>query len=469
MRIRSQFAILLLGILVVPVLIGASLFLVGFLRDAQSIEVPSPAEVLESTGRAVDPESWAEVEAFLSRRSSYLAHLVLDKSGLVLYASIEGFVPGTRLDDAALGAYIARGSTRFFYQIETPRPHLEHYTVLTRFDREQKRFPSFYRFLASSFLALLGGLFLFSALVSISIARSIARSVSLLEQHTRRIADGELDLALEVKGSNEITSLVTSLNHLRLSLKEERARRARFIMGVSHDLKTPLALIKGYAEAIEDGVADNPAERLHSLKIIGAKVDQLEGMIDDLIGYVRMDSSGWRHQLLPQALAPFLRDFCQRFSTDAVLLERVFSYDIGLPDELLVPFDERLVTRALENLCANALRYTAKGGTIRFEAQLRKGGLVGLGPSGDSPCWGRVEMSLCDDGIGMSAEDLPHIFDPFWRASPSRREGGMGLGLAIVRSVVDSHDWTIAVQSEPGRGTCFTLGLACSRPSSVPD
>ena len=69
----------------------------------------------------------------------------------------------------------------------------------------------------------------------------------------------------------------------------------------------------------------------------------------------------------------------------------------------------------------------------------------------------------------MAPEDLPHIFDPFWRASPSRREGGMGLGLAIVRSVVDSHDWTIEVESGIGRGTCFTLGLVCSRSTSVPD
>jgi signal transduction histidine kinase len=279
----------------------------------------------------------------------------------------------------------------------------------------------------------------FAIIMSLVIARSITKSVMVLENATKRIAEGELDLAVDARGSNEITSLTNSLNKMRNELKEEELRRYRFIMGITHDLKTPLTLIKGYAEAIEDGITEDTAG---STGIIAAKADQLEGMINDLIDFVRMDTGEWRSQLKQVNITAFLRDTAKAMTADAELLRHQFLPDIALPEDLTVPMDERMVLRALENLVNNAIRYTPNDTIIHMSAA-RKDNVVLL--------------TISDNGPGIDKEDLPHIFEMFYRGTSSRREQGMGLGLSVVKWVTDSHGWTIAVSSEPGKGTCFSI------------
>jgi signal transduction histidine kinase len=275
-------------------------------------------------------------------------------------------------------------------------------------------------------------LILFAISMSLIIARSITKSVTVLENATRRIAAGELDLTVDVHGSNEITSLTNNLNKMRNSLKEEEQRRSRFIMGVTHDLKTPLALIKAYAEAIEDGITEDPVTHAGAGEIITAKADQLEGMINDLLDFVHMDSSEWRGRLQPVNFGRFLRANAKVFLLDAELLRHEFRPEILLPESLSIPMDESLVLRALENLVNNAIRYTPDGSIISLCAALE----------------GRsVQLDIKDNGPGIAKEDLPYIFDMFFRGTGSRREQGMGLGLAVVKWVVDSHGWKIAVES----------------------
>jgi signal transduction histidine kinase len=232
---------------------------------------------------------------------------------------------------------------------------------------------------------------------------------------------------------------------MRLSLKEAQTRRSRFIMGVSHDLRTPLALIKGYTEAIADGMADSPEMRKKSLEIIGAKITQLEELIDDLINFVKLDSGEWRASLETRAIKPILDGYASRLSADGSLLGRKVVTRIDIPDTLEIPVDERLCIRALENLSGNALRYTAGGGTVCFEAELA-----------DEKT---LLIRVSDNGSGIHAEDLPFIFDPFYRGSNSRREEGKGLGLSVVKSVIDSHGWGIEVKSVTGQGSVFTVKI----------
>jgi signal transduction histidine kinase len=277
--------------------------------------------------------------------------------------------------------------------------------------------------------------------------------VMTLEASTRRIAAGELDVAVDVRGSNEITSLTSSLNRMRLALKDEESRRARFIMGVSHDLKTPLALIKGYAEAIGDGMAEDPESLERSVEIIGSKVDQLEGMIDDLIGFVKVNTGEWRRKLEPVELEPFLTTYAKRVLADTELLDRRSESRITLPTDLAVPMDDRLVLRALENLVNNAVRYTAPGALVRLDARVEGS---------------RAVIEIADDGPGMDAEELDRIFDPFYRGSASRREQGMGLGLSVVKGVVDSHGWDISVSSKKGAGSVFRISIPLTEENASP-
>ena len=287
-------------------------------------------------------------------------------------------------------------------------------------------------------------LIVFAICMSIIITRTITRSVQVLEANTRRIAEGELDLNVNVKGSNEITSLTNSLNKMRNALKEKELSRSRFIMGISHDLKTPLALIKGYAEAIEDGVTEDPGSRSGATEIIIEKADQLEGMINDLINFVRMETGEWREQLHEINITVFLKNCMKTLSMDVDLLHHEFIFDISLPDNLPVSMDEKLVQRAIENLVSNAVRYSPSGSLIRFTAALNNN---------------TVELTLSDNGPGIDKEALPHVFEMFYRGSSSRREQGMGLGLAVVKWVVEYHGWSVSASSEKDKGASFVITI----------
>jgi signal transduction histidine kinase len=229
---------------------------------------------------------------------------------------------------------------------------------------------------------------------------------------------------------------------MRNTLKEDERRRYRFIMGVTHDLKTPLASIKAYTEAIEDGIAEDPAIGSSATEIINAKVDRLEGMINDLIEFVRMDTGEWRGRLKNINLSAFLRQSAKLFALDAEMLRHEFRYNSVLPETVSVPMDERLAQQALENIVNNAIRYTPDGSVISLDAGL----------AGDV-----ARLVISDNGPGIDEADLPHIFEMFYRGSSSRREQGMGLGLAVVKWIADWHGWGISAASEKGRGFCFTV------------
>ncbi|HNY22864.1 MAG TPA: HAMP domain-containing sensor histidine kinase, partial [Treponemataceae bacterium] len=336
-------------------------------------------------------------------------------------------------------------ANRYLYQFDSPsRRDGAGFFIVTRILRsEHKRNEPMTRLLLTIFVVFILLLSVFAFFTAIA-AHRISASILGLEKATKRIAEGELDLVLDTRGNDEINSLTLSLNRMRLALKDDRNRRARFIMGVSHDLKTPLALIKGYAEAISDGVADDPKAVRHSLEIIGSKVDQLVGMIDDLIGFVKLDTGEWRKTLEDKRLGPILKTWDRRITEDARVLGRNFESSINIEDRVTVRLDEKLLVRALDNIAANALRYAPEGGLIRFSASLE----------GDTAL-----LRVADDGPGIAKEDLPHIFELFYRGTNSRREEGMGLGLSVVKSVADSHGWDIGVESAPGKGSVFTIAI----------
>ena len=297
------------------------------------------------------------------------------------------------------------------------------------------------RFRRFSIIGVIFGsiLTIFGICMSLIITRTITRSVKIFENATKRIAEGELDLKVEVKGNNEIISLTNSLNKMRYALKEEELRRSRFVMGISHDLKTPLALIKGYAEAIEDGVAD-----INATEIIINKTDQLESMINDLIDFVKMDTGEWREQLKKVNVTAFLHKMVKTLGMDVELLNHELTSSIVLPEQVFISMDERLVYRAFENLIHNAVRYSPAQSVIRLTAIPTENGL---------------EIIVSDNGFGIGKSDLPHVFEMFYRGSSSRREQGMGLGLAVVKWVIDYHGWSISVTSSEEDGTNFIINI----------
>jgi signal transduction histidine kinase len=288
----------------------------------------------------------------------------------------------------------------------------------------------------------------FVIVMSLLIIRSITKSVAMLEDSTRRIANGELDLSVDVKGSNEITSLANSLNKMRNALKEEERRRYLFIMGITHDLKTPLALIKANVEAVEDGIADNPEDQKHFLNIIDNKVDELEGMINSLLDFVRMDSAEAVRNVVTADLGAFLSSFIERITIDAELLHHNIESNINLPASLTIRMNTHLIQRALDNIVNNFFRYTPEGSRLFLDTDF-SGHLV--------------KLNMTDNGNGIQPKDLPYIFDFFYRGSASRGEQGMGMGLAVAKSIFDSHGWSITafnIEEVSGqKGACFCVTI----------
>ncbi|MDR1862479.1 MAG: HAMP domain-containing histidine kinase, partial [Treponema sp.] len=386
---------------------------------------------------------------------------------LVLYSTISEFHAGEYEPIEKIFAFTADTFTedrRYGYTLEFPHWMKNHGYILIRRNLPPPGglprifFPLIILF--SFFLLLI----IFAITMSLLIARSITRSVLVLENATRRIAEGELDIAIDVRGSNEITSLTNSLNKMRNALKEEEQRRYRFIMGVTHDLKTPLALIKAYTEAIEDGITEDPATHSSATGIISAKADQLEGMINELLEYVRMDSGEWRGQLQKVNITAFLQDAASAFAPDVELLHHEFRSEITLPANLFVFMDERLILRALENLVNNAIRYTPNDSAITLSAGLVEGKADGRDYGGTNGKAAKtVRLTVRDNGPGIDTADLPHVFEMFYRGTSSRREQGMGMGLAVVKWAVNSHGWSISVNSEREgagqRGTCFCITI----------
>jgi len=278
------------------------------------------------------------------------------------------------------------------------------------------------------------------------VARNITKSIMRLETATRRVAGGDLEFSIQVAGNQEIRSLAASVEHMRLTLKEELARRGRFVMGISHDLKSPLALARAYVEAIHDGVYDNESEKQRYFSITVNKLDQLDELIDDMIDFVRLDTGAWKAKLEPVDLKAFLEGFAKGMVHDAEVFAKRFQTDFRIDAGLSIPMDSRLIQRSLENLVGNALRHTGIGSVVTLSCFQ------------DGP---QAIIEVRDNGQGITPEVLGHIFEPFFRGTPSRQEPGMGIGLPTVKTLVEAHGWTIGARSSPGE-TVFSIRIPLS-------
>jgi signal transduction histidine kinase len=273
------------------------------------------------------------------------------------------------------------------------------------------------------------------------IATGVNRSVTRLQRATRRIADGDLDFEMQARGTSELASLARSFDAMRGALKEETERRSRLLAAVSHDVKTPLTAIKGYLEAIADGLAEDPQTRDRYLGIIAEKADLLGVRVSELIEYVRLSSSHWHIEPVPTGLATFHRELCDGIAGDAAVLKRRLRHDLSIPDRLTAPMDGSLMSRAYENILDNALRFTPEGGTVTVSASVR----------------GDLEVRIADSGPGIAEEDLPHLFDPFYRGTGT--SSGFGLGLSVARSITDAHGFSLSLDEQASPGTTFVIRI----------
>jgi len=303
----------------------------------------------------------------------------------------------------------------------------------------------------------------------------ITRPLRALTAAAQHLSGGGAVPPVPVRGQDEIAGLTRAFNTMAANRAQLEQARKAMVSDVAHELRTPLSNIRGWLEAALDGVSDlDPA--LVTLLLKEALV--LQHVVDDLQDLAVADAGSLRLTLEPVAVPAVLAQV--RAAHEARAAQAGVALSVSSAD-LTVEADAVRLRQILDNLVANALRYVPSGGSVSVEAVLERSGLDGSGlrnagpggaESGDRGPDGveaaragsvdsHVVISVADTGSGISAEDLPHVFDRFWRADKSRARstGGSGLGLAIVRKLVEAHGGSVGVTSTPGRGTTFTVRL----------
>lgn len=305
--------------------------------------------------------------------------------------------------------------------------------------------------------AALGGAFLLSLALSYAVARGVTRPLADIVAAARRMARGEFHERIPVTSTTEVAHLAEILNQMAASLEENiqnlhRLEQVRkdFVANVSHELRTPLTAVKGYVEAIQDGGKDKPEELDRFLDIIKAHADRLNLIITDLLLLSKIESGQIPLKQEPVALAGLIDRTVGLLRH--LIEQKKHRVVVTIPQELPpILGDEERLGQVFSNLLDNAVKYTPENGTITISAEL---------VATNTPST-MIMAGVADTGIGIPPQDIPRIFERFYRVDKarSRELGGTGLGLAIVKHLVEGHGGTVAVESSPGQGTAFFVRL----------
>ncbi len=274
------------------------------------------------------------------------------------------------------------------------------------------------------------------------LALTLTRSLRELKEATVEIAHGRFGKQVKVSTKDELGELAVSFNQMSLDLERATQARRQMTADIAHDLRSPLSVLSGYAEALSDGkLSGNP----EIYTILHQETNHLSRLVEDLRLLSLADTG--ELPLIKQPIAP--QALLERtVARHAVTAEQhgITLHVVALPDLPEVNVDVERISQVLDNLILNAFRYTPAGGEVEL--------------SGNSAA-GKVQLQIRDSGTGILPEDLPHIYDRFYRGDKARRESGeSGLGLAIAKSIVEAHGGQISAESEPGKGTVFTISLS---------
>lgn len=284
------------------------------------------------------------------------------------------------------------------------------------------------------------------------LSTTVTERIQLLKSAAENLAQGDLQTRVPVQGRDEVAGLAVTFNQMaqQLQAADQKQRelenlRRDLIAWVSHDLQTPLASMRAILEALSDGVVEDPETVKRYLNTAQRDVRYLSALIDDLFQMAQLDAGGFPLHLAEASLSDLVSDTLESFTELAKQQELTLEGNVD-SDVDPVHMDTQAIGRVLNNLIGNALRHTSNRGRVSV--------WVRRTPQG-------VEVTVSDTGAGIRAEDLPYIFERFYRGDASRSRnrgtGGAGLGLAIARGIVQAHRGEIKVESQLGKGTQFTF------------
>jgi len=274
------------------------------------------------------------------------------------------------------------------------------------------------------------------------LAYGLTRSLRELTHATEEIARGNYGKEVVVRSRDELGTLAQAFNKMSRDLANAVRLRRQMTADIAHELRSPLTVLSGYAEALSEGKGRGGAEMY---EVRDQETRQLSRLIDDLRLLSLADAGELSLLIQPTDIPALLNQIVTRHSVTAQ--HKQIDLQLAVATDLpKYPLDPDRIAQVLDNLILNAFRYTPAGGWIRLSAEL-------LPPGG-------LRLKVQDNGSGIAEEDLPFIFERFYRADKARHSNQeSGLGLAIARSIVEAHGGKISVESQPGKGTTFTIDL----------
>jgi signal transduction histidine kinase len=456
---------LLIAFALVTVLVGGGMFLAG--RFALS-----RLEVFARDRYAVVTNLWADRLAdYYERQGSWegVATLIAgypygpgwepwDENWQMDYAlaAADGTIVSAS-DDEQLGQTLGR------WEVDWATPIMVNdqpvgFLIMSPFDHLRPGSPSIASRALQGFLIAGLAIGTGSLIVGLVLSRGMSRPLSNLTAATRAVAAGDLSVRVSARYPGEVGELAAAFNQMAKDLARADELRRNLTADVAHELRTPLSVIRGKLEGVLDGVY--PATPEH-LEPVLEETRLLTHLVEDLRLLAMAEAGQLALEKRPMDVGDLLRDAQVNFGPQASDRGVTLALDLppGLPE---VAADRRRIAQVLGNLLTNALRHTPQGGCVTLSADVvlplaepalsaAEGGAGG----------GMVEVTVADTGTGIPPEDLPYIFERFWRGerSRSRAGGGTGLGLAIAKQLVEMHGGTIRVESAPGKGSAFTFTL----------
>ena len=280
--------------------------------------------------------------------------------------------------------------------------------------------------------------------MSMFVIRTITRPVSDLREGIARMSSGDFSARVNVRGRNEFAELATAFNSMTERIEQLDKSRSQFVSNASHELKTPLSTMKILIESILYQDPFDPGMTKEFLSDVNTEIDRLNRIVSDLLTLVNIDSGGMKLNSADLDVNELILEQVKRLAPLA--RENGIELDCSAREMMEITGDTVKLQQVFYNVIDNAIKYTPRGGEVH----------VSLARAGK-----RAIIRISDTGIGIPADDLPHIFDRFYRVDKARYRatGGTGLGLSIVKQIVQLHGGSILATSEEGHGTTFVIEL----------
>ncbi|MDR1195581.1 MAG: HAMP domain-containing histidine kinase [Endomicrobium sp.] len=299
---------------------------------------------------------------------------------------------------------------------------------------------------AVAFIALILGIFGANFM-----ARQLSKPIQLLAQAAKKIGEGDMDVNVDVKRSDELGVLSKTFNEMIIKVRETDELKDGFVSSVSHELRSPLAAIDGYCDLLIEGVEKNypPQQQLKGLKIIKDASIRLTNFINNILDLAKMKAGKFEMKAGPVFVDEIIREITLLFESLAVAQNKILSFK--LPQSMPPIYgDSEKIKQVVTNLVSNAFKFTKEGDGITISAMI-------------SPSYGNdfVEIWIADTGIGLSKRDTEKVFEKFYQVKDSefKKPKGTGLGLSIVYEIIKLHHGRIWAESELGAGTSFKFVL----------